>query len=108
MLLLEGFKHFKTATNGLAALEYMISCRATHEQLPILMILDLHMPCMDGFEACDYLRKLNFTLPICALSAAVDLDTRTRCHQLGFSYVLTKPITQLDLTTVLRQLILSQ
>ena len=101
MLQQEGYTQFESAANGLLALERMILLRAAG-RTPRCMFLDLHMPSMDGFEACRCLRELGFTLPICALTAAIGSDTQERCTAGGFSHVLFKPVHRTQLRATLR------
>ena len=66
-----------------------------------LVLMDLQMPRMDGFEASDYIRnKMQepaSTVPIVVLTADVMPETRDRALQLGISRFITKPFKQPDL-----------
>jgi PAS domain S-box-containing protein len=59
-----------------------------------LVLMDLHMPRMDGFEAAGILRKKYPNLPIIALSAAVMEEDRRRTMEAGMQEHLGKPITR--------------
>jgi signal transduction histidine kinase/CheY-like chemotaxis protein len=96
MLVSQGYSRFETAENGLQALERLIFLRST-TGMPAVLFLDLHMPFMDGFETCKHLRKLGFTLPICALTAATGLDAKQKCEQVGFTCMLIKPVSRVQL-----------
>jgi PAS domain S-box-containing protein len=66
-----------------------------------LILMDLQMPRMDGFEATDYIRNkmqepVSLT-PIVVLTADVMPETRERALQLGISRFITKPFKQPDL-----------
>jgi CheY-like chemotaxis protein len=93
MLRVEGYTCFETAENGLKALERLILLRHANN-MPIMLFLDLHMPIMDGIETCKHLRQLGFTLPICALTAATNLEARQQCQQVGFTCMLIKPVSR--------------
>lgn len=59
---------------------------------PHLILLDLAMPSMTGYEVAQRLRKL--TLPpfvLVARTGFADLATRDQCLANGFNYVLPKP-----------------
>ena len=71
-----------------------------HRQLPDLLLMDLHMPVMDGFDAVKQLRQVpgpTVTLPIVALTADVWDETRERAMACGMNGFLTKPVDTLAL-----------
>lgn len=60
-----------------------------------LILMDLQMPIMDGFEATRRIRKgdtSNKNVPILALTANAYKTTRDNCLQAGMNGVITKPI----------------
>ncbi|WP_246296918.1 PAS domain S-box protein [Allochromatium humboldtianum] len=74
------------AHNGLEALDRV-------EQAPVdLVLMDLQMPVMDGFEATRRLRERYPALPIIALSAAVMDADREQARLAGANDHLAKPI----------------
>ena len=62
---------------------------------PDLIVLDLHMPGLDGFAVMDHLRKdVRFsTLPVVALTASAMQGDRERAMAAGFVDYMTKPIS---------------
>jgi len=76
------------AGDGLEAL------RCARESLPDLIILDLHMPGLDGFCVIEELRRdARFaTTPIVALTASAMQGDRERAMAAGFTGYITKPI----------------
>jgi signal transduction histidine kinase len=66
-----------------------------------VVLMDLQMPIMDGYEATSELRKQGFTKPIIAFTAHVMKEERNRCIESGFSDHLGKPIDQENLLQVL-------
>ncbi len=76
------------AENGQEALQMV------EEGVPDLVLMDLHMPRMDGFEAAGILRERYPDLPIIALSAAVMEEDRRRTMEAGMQEHLGKPITR--------------
>jgi CheY-like chemotaxis protein len=68
--------------------------RVAREQLPNLIILDIHMPGRDGFGVVEELRKdAQFAdTPIIALTASAMQGDRERAMALGFTGYITKPI----------------
>jgi signal transduction histidine kinase/ActR/RegA family two-component response regulator len=67
-----------------------------------LVLMDCHMPGMDGFEATRRLRTSGHRLPIFALTAGVSLEERRHCLESGMNGLLAKPIDHVRLTEVLR------
>ncbi|MBI3231074.1 MAG: response regulator [Burkholderiales bacterium] len=59
-----------------------------------LVLMDLQMPVMDGYEACRRLREdaRYHQLPIVAMTAHAMLEERERCLALGMNEHLSKPI----------------
>ena len=71
---------------------------------PHLVLLDLHMPGMDGFEVLDMIRHAPGyeTLPVVMLTASHDKEHRRRALQLGVTDFLTKPIDLAELAPRVR------
>ena len=79
-----------TAADGVEALEQA----ATHN--PSLIVLDVMMPKMDGFEVCRELRK-NMTTPIIMLTAKGDITDRIAALELGADDYVVKPFSPREL-----------
>ncbi|MEJ8818933.1 PAS domain S-box protein [Lacibacter sp. H407] len=74
-----------------------------------LIILDLQMPLMNGFQTATYIRKkLELTIPIIAMTASALRNEKMRCFELGMNEYLTKPFVPADLYTELRRFLLAQ
>lgn len=97
-LLLESCGHTVfVATNGRDAVAL------TEEVKPDVVLLDLHMPGMDGFETLTVLRERQPNVPVLAVTADVMPETRERCVQAGFDAFLGKPYSANELWAALRQ-----
>jgi len=72
------------ATNGEEALHII------ERELPDLIILDVMMPKMDGFEVCRQLREWS-QIPIIMLSARGDEKDKVKCLDLGADDYIVKP-----------------
>ena len=61
---------------------------------PDLIILDIHMPGLDGFEVIEKLRADSdfAAIPIIALTASAMMGDRERAMTAGFTGYITKPI----------------
>ena len=72
-----------------------------------LILMDCQMPNMDGLEATAELRQMQDgkykNLPIIALTADVQQDTREKCEEVGMNDFLSKPFTFDKLIKVLQK-----
>ncbi len=59
-----------------------------------LVLMDIHMPVMNGHEAAKKLRAKGFNPPLVALTAAHMKGDMDRCYESGFSSYLGKPVDQ--------------
>jgi CheY-like chemotaxis protein len=74
-----------------------------------LVLLDLQMPVMDGFQTANYIRKkLKSTIPIIAMTASAFANEQTRCFEVGINQYLSKPFTPEALYQRLRYLLLNE
>lgn len=66
-----------------------------------LVLMDIHMPNMDGYEATKFIRQLPDSkyqkLPIIALTASAMLDKQDKFKQVGMNDVVTKPFNPEEL-----------
>jgi signal transduction histidine kinase/CheY-like chemotaxis protein len=91
MLLERAGAKVTVASNGAEALELEESGSFD------LILMDLQMPVMDGFEATRRLRDRGFSGPIIAVTANATEEDRRRCYAGGFDLFLTKPVRKSDL-----------
>ncbi|WP_229216665.1 ATP-binding protein [Dyadobacter sp. 3J3] len=83
------------AINGQEALEKL---DATRHQI---VLMDLHMPVLDGYEATKQLRERGETLPIVAVTASVAPDVKEKMFAIGISDIISKPIDPEKLLSVI-------
>jgi PAS domain S-box-containing protein len=63
-----------------------------------IILMDLQMPEMNGFEATEYIRnKLKLTIPIIALTADVTTIDAEKCIEVGMSDYISKPVDEGEL-----------
>ena len=91
---LEGFQ-VAEASNGLEALEKV------RDDLPDLVVLDVMMPEMDGFETLERLREIS-TVPVIMLTVKGDEEDRIRGLELGADDYVTKPFSPRELASRIR------
>ncbi|KAJ1456806.1 CheY-like superfamily, partial [Pelagophyceae sp. CCMP2097] len=69
-----------------------------------LVLMDLRMPVMDGFEATRIAKtKLLVQAPVVAVTAESGFSTREKCAECGFDDVTTKPLKLHDLVQLLEK-----
>ena len=81
--------------SGRAFLEYLAARHESGEPLPVLVLLDINMPGMDGFDTLDAVRSMaEFKeVPIIAMLTNSDSDRdRSRSLDLGANDFFTKPM----------------
>ncbi|MBL8912825.1 MAG: response regulator [Archangium sp.] len=94
--LLERMGHHPTVVgDGQAAVERVATQRFD------LVLMDCHMPVMDGFEATRILRARGFTVPVFALTALASEGDEETCSRAGMDGVLRKPLRVEQLEAVL-------
>jgi len=87
--LLKDIYKVKAAPSGERALAVIA------KKLPDLILLDIMMPVMDGYEVCEKLKKNNETkdIPIIFLTAKTDIADEVKGLDLGAVDYITKPIS---------------
>ena len=84
-----GYKVFE-ANNGIEGLEQLYKVK------PHLVVLDIMMPRMDGWETCRRIREVS-DVPILILSAKGDRGSRVKGLDLGADDYLAKPFAGFEL-----------
>jgi two-component system sensor histidine kinase/response regulator len=75
------------ASNGIQAVEL---CRSINKI--DLVLMDIKMPEMDGYEATRQIRAFNHKIPIIAQTAFVLENELNKCREVGCNELITKPI----------------
>ncbi|MBI2976370.1 MAG: response regulator transcription factor [Chloroflexi bacterium] len=91
---LEGYTVFE-ADDGVRALQQV------RDTLPDLVILDVMMPELDGFETLRALREFS-SVPVIMLTARAEEDDRVRGLELGADDYVTKPFSPRELVSRVR------
>lgn len=72
---------------------------------PDVILMDVHMPEMDGLEATRRLRATGYNGPIVALTASCLDEELAACREAGMNVVLAKPVDRARLIETLRSLL---
>lgn len=89
-----------SATSGEDALELL------HDERPHLVLLDIRMPGMDGYEVCRRIREDSETafLPVVMVTAS-DTEQKVRAIEAGADDFITKPFDQAELLARVKSLV---
>lgn len=93
------------AHNGVEGLNHITSCLMNGQGMPQLIVLDINMPVMDGFEFLEEFQKLNipekvFIVMLTTSSHIKDMD---KLFQSGNSDILAKPLTEKKLNAIIEK-----
>jgi len=79
--------HVEIANNGLEAVQMMEEPNQFE-----LILMDIHMPVMDGYEATRKIREGNSDIPILAMTAVSFTNIKKECQEAGMDDYVTKPV----------------
>ena len=88
--------NFLMAANGLEAIKIL------EKHTPDLILMDIQMPVMDGYEATCYIRdEMHINIPIVAITAHALAGEKEKCIEKGIDDYLPKPFSEDDLLKTL-------
>lgn len=76
----------KEAENGLEAI------KVTENWQPDIILMDIMMPIMDGYEASKVIKKLHPEIVVIAVTAVLDPNMQKNMNEIGVDIYITKPI----------------
>ena len=100
ILKLDGYQ-IHTAPGGQEAIDVLLGL------VPDLILLDVMMPGMDGYQVCQWVRSNPATkqVPVVMLSGKADPESVARGLEVGADEYLAKPITPSNLTAQLKRVL---
>lgn len=99
------FSAISSFKNGKEAIEYLYNAAASNANLPDIILLDINMPIMDGWEFMDEMGAITSKLQkkisvyIVSSSIAVEDKNKSKSYENILGY-LSKPITVNDLLLI--------
>ena len=90
-----------------AAINGRIALKIAEKQLPDLILLDIMMPEMDGYEVCQKLKSDPGTagIPVVFLSGEQDSSSQSKAYELGAVDFITKPINAATLKSCVENIL---
>lgn len=70
-----------------------------------IVLMDIHMPVMDGYEATILIKGMKPDIPIIAMTAVSFVNVKDKCEEVGMSGYVTKPVDPMDLFSTLEQFV---
>jgi signal transduction histidine kinase/CheY-like chemotaxis protein len=92
--------HIVIVENGLLALEALESEIKGGQPFDVVL-MDMQMPVLDGYESSRLIRNLGHQVPIVALTAHAMTGDREKCIEAGCNHYLTKPVDRKKLVSTL-------
>jgi CheY-like chemotaxis protein len=94
------------AGDGQEAIDYLAAVAAGSEAVPVLIVLDLHMPRRSGLDVLRWVRERGSfaRIPVVMLTGSAEMSDVTESHQLGVASYLVKPVGFGALSDVIRRL----
>lgn len=83
-----GFQHITIASNGAEAVSILSAAPDTYD----LVLMDISMPVMDGFEATKKIRSYGNPIPIIAMTAYALRGDNETCLEKGMDDYISKPV----------------
>ena len=98
------------ATDGQQAVDYLFregeyADKKNHPS-PLLVLLDLNMPVLDGYQVLDRMKADERTkhIPVIVLTTTDDAREVARCYELGCNVYITKPVDYDQFSEAMRKL----
>ncbi len=96
-----------TKNDGQQAIDYLFAlANEGAAALPLLVLLDLNLPLMDGYQVLECIKQDPRTrhIPVIILTTTDDTTEINRCYELGCSVYITKPVDYEQFSEAIRKL----
>ena len=98
-----------TIGDGQEAVDYLFGAgqyAATEPPRPLLVLLDLNLPALDGYQVLQHMKADERTkcIPVIILTTTDDPREVARCYELGCNVYMTKPVDYERFSEAIRKL----
>jgi CheY-like chemotaxis protein len=98
-----------TVSDGQQALDYLLSkgeYEGNKQPSPLLVLLDLNLPVLDGFQVLQRMKANERTkrIPVVILTTTDAPHEVSRCHELGCNVYITKPVDYTQFSDAIHKL----
>lgn len=95
--------------NGQKAVDYLLKEGGHNEDrhgAPLLILLDLNLPVLDGYQVLKVIKNDDRTkrIPVAVLTTTDNPDEIRRCYELGCNVYITKPVEYEQFSEAIRKL----
>ena len=95
--------------NGQQALDYLFTSgeyTEDHPHWPVLMLLDLNLPGLDGYQVLKRMKQDERTkrIPVIILTTTDDAHEVVKCYDLGCNVYITKPVDYTQFSEAIRKI----
>jgi len=95
--------------DGQKAVDYLLKeggYREERHSAPLLILLDLNLPVLDGYQVLKIIKKDERTrhIPVAVLTTTDNTQEITRCYELGCNVYITKPVEYEQFSEAIRKL----
>ena len=96
-------------SDGQQAIDYLFGegeYAGRHPASPLLVLLDLNLPVLDGYQVLERMKSNEATkrVPVVILTTTDDSREVQRCYELGCSVYVTKPVDYAQFSEAIRKL----
>lgn len=98
-----------TFSNGRLAIDYLFRGERgdfAYLDTPLLMLLDLNLPILDGYQVLKIIKENESSrhIPVIIMTTTDNPHEITKCYELGCNLYLTKPVEYLEFAETIRKL----